>query len=151
MRIKEIILDAIIGTSLFEMAFQRKRAIDVVQSLSYEIDLHLLKILIYEQVRDYDKWCSEINTWLLRIQRTRLKSDNLPLNFEILYRLLWEGYLETPDEVRDLMSDIDREYSKSYKLINYDYFEVHKKLQSILYHACQDIALTKFKDIGDYL
>jgi hypothetical protein len=151
MRIREIVLDAIIGTRLFEMAFQRKRAIDVVQSLSYEINLHLLKILMYGRVRDYDKWCHEINTWLLRIQRTRLKGDNFPLNFEILYELLWEGYLESPDEVRDLISDIDREYSASYKLVDYDYFEIHKKIQDILYNVCKDISIEKFEDIRNYL
>jgi len=151
MRIKEIILDAIIGTHIFEMAFNRKQAIDAIQANSYEIDLHLLKILMYERVRDYDHWCTDINTWLSKIQRTRLKHNKKPLDFITLYKTIWEGYLESPGEVQDLMSDIDKKYSKSYKLINYDYFEVHKKIQSILYDICQDISLTKFKDIRDYL
>jgi hypothetical protein len=151
MRIKEIVLDAIIGTRLFEMAFNRKQAIDVVQSRSYEIDLHLLKILMYERVRDYDHWCTEINSWLLRIQRTRLKHNKKSLDFSTLYKTIWEGYLETPNEVRDLMSDIDEKYSTSYKLINYDYFEIHKKIQDILYNVCNDISIEKFKDIRNYL
>jgi hypothetical protein len=151
MRIKEVILDAIISTRLFEMAFQRKHAIDIALSQSYQTDIHLLKVLMYERVRDYNHWCDEINSCLKKVQSTKLKTSKKPLDFDTLYEILWEGYLETPDEVRDLMSSIDSEYSKSYKLINYDYFEVHKKLQSILYHTCQDIALTKFKDIGDYL
>lgn len=151
MKIREILLDAIIGTKLFEMAFNRKQAIDSIQSLSYEIDLHLLKILMYERVRDYDHWCDELNGWFSKIQRTKMKHNKKPLEFNILYELLWEGYLESPEEVKDLMSDIDKKYSKSYKLINYDYLEIHKKIQSILYSICHDLSLSKFKDVRDYL
>jgi mRNA-degrading endonuclease HigB of HigAB toxin-antitoxin module len=151
MRIKEIILDAIIGTSLFEMAFNRKQAIDSIQNQSYEIDLHLLKILMYGTVRDYEHWCSELNNWFLKIQRTRLKHNKQPLDFKTLYKILWEGYLESPEEVKDLMSDVDRKYSESYKLINYDFVEVHKIIQSILYDVSYDISHNRFNDIRNYL
>jgi hypothetical protein len=151
MRIREIILDTIIGSRLFEMAFNRKQAIDTARSYSYEIDLHLLKILMYEQVRDYDHWCTEVDTLLNRVQRTKLKHNKKPLDFDTLYKILWEGYLESPDEVKDLMSDIDKEYSKSYKLINYDYLEIHKKIQNVLLSVCEDISSSTLKDIRDYL
>jgi hypothetical protein len=151
MKIKEFILDVIISTELFEMAFNRKQAIDAIQYQSYEINLHLLKILMYGQVRDYEHWCSELNAWFFKIQRTRLKYNKQSMDFKTLYKILWEGYLESTQEVRDLITDIDNEYSKSYKLLNGDYLDIHKQIEDILYSVCYDISLSKFKDIRNYL
>jgi hypothetical protein len=110
-----------------------------------------LKILVYGTVRDFEHWCDEINGYLRKIQSTKLKNTKKPLNVNTLFKILWEGYLETPDEIRDLISDIDREYSKSFELVNYDYYDVHKRIREILYDVCHDISISQFRDIRNYL
>lgn len=46
MKLKEILLDKFIETSLFEMAFDRKRAWQKVSGQSYELTYHILKMII---------------------------------------------------------------------------------------------------------
>lgn len=150
MKITEIVLDWITSTKLFEMAFSRKDLINRVSAQDWQVDSHLLKVLMYGKVAAYNHWCQELNAALSGIQRLKLQG-NKRLSSDKYFELLWKGFLETPNEVQDHMSEIDREYSRSFKLINYNPNEVHKEALQIMQKVCDDLSLGKFVSIQDYL
>jgi hypothetical protein len=150
MRITNIILDAIIHSSLFEMAEHRKDILLKIDSKAWLIDSHLLKILMYENVIDYDHWCSEITGWLKSVQRLKLKGSKKRLDRRDYFKLLWESLLESVDEVQSHMEEVARDYP-NYKIVNYDPAIIHKRLYDILSNVCYDIEHGIFTDIRSYL
>ena len=151
MKIKEFLLDVIIHSHLFEMAEHRKDLIHKVDSYAYQIDTHLLKILMYGKVADYSHWCSELNAWIKTIQAKKLKGSKKRLSEDDYMKQLWESLLESVEEIQSHMEDIDKEYSSIYKMMNYDPAVVHKQLYEILRDICYDISLGNFTDIRKYL
>jgi hypothetical protein len=72
MKLRELILDALIGTHLFEMAFERKRVIQELSSLEYQINLHVLKIIVWPGAQDVTHSKTELTTWGNKLARMRL-------------------------------------------------------------------------------
>jgi hypothetical protein len=151
MRIKELLLDIIAASHLFEMAEHRKNLIQKIHSYAYQIDTHLLKVIMYGKVSSYSHWCSEINVWLKTVQAMKLKGSKKRLSKEDYLKQLWESLLESIEEVQSHMEEIDREYSHTYKMIQYDPALVHKEVYDILHDISHDISLGKFTDIKNYV
>jgi hypothetical protein len=106
---------------------------------------------MYGNVRDYEHWSSEINGWLKSIQRYKLKGSKERLSRDTLMKILWEGMFEYVEEIQEHMGEIDREYSKSYKIMEYQPALLHKQLREIMLNICDDLSQGKFLDIKNYL
>ena len=151
MRIREVILDWFMTTRLYEMSAHRDRAKREISSGNYELAKHLIKLIIYGKVRDYNHWCNEVNGWLRPINILRVKPNHKRLSYETLRYLLWEERLETIQEVQDYMELVEAEYRKSYRMIEVDPQQVHKIIMSAMSDVCRDLSLGKFTDIRNYI
>jgi hypothetical protein len=150
MRIQDIILDVIIGTRLFEMAFKRKNAIDKVRAYQSTLISHLIKILIFEKSENRNHWCNEVNSYLDSIQDIKLKGTNQPLESSMLFELMFNepiGHLSTVDK---MIIRIQRQY-QSDNPSELNGYKIHKQIHDILYDISHDISLDRFNDIREYL
>jgi hypothetical protein len=150
MRLFDLFLDTVADTTLFEMAFKRKKAKDSVASVSYQLALHILKIIVFEASEERSHWIKEADVWLRQVQNTKLKNTKAPLPYLDLMEILHEGYLETVLEVQDLMNYLHQEYP-THQIIEPDAKVVHKQLLDLYSHLCFDLANKRFTKIEDYL
>jgi hypothetical protein len=150
MRIVDILLDRLCETRLFEMAFERKRAINNADSLCDPISMHMIKVLMFGQATQRQHWLKEIDTWLRSVQRHILKTTKKPLPFKDLMYLLHEGPLEHVWEVQDRMNELYSDYPQQ-TITQPDAAVLHKQLEELYSRVCYDISEKKFKTISDYL
>jgi hypothetical protein len=159
MRIKEIILDAIIRTSIFEMANDKATVIHQTHSLTPVIISHLVKIFMFgKESRAFNHWCSEINAQLRRIQLNKLKSSKKPLTKEKLYDIMFDGPLGHTSTVEEWISMIwdERDNTGKYKYHRLPILQpngviIHRDIQRVLDKVTTDISNQIFKDIRNYL
>lgn len=150
MKIRELLIRGLMKTSLFEMAFSRAEAIKRATNLQFQIAEHVVKIFMYHESNDLSHWCDELNAWLKKIQRHKLKETNQPLSFDVLRQILWEQPLESIDEVQSYMNEISYEYPKT--VINQpDAAVIHKLVEDLLFQVCLAVSQNKFRDIKNYL
>ena len=91
MRIKEILLDRLIATELFEMAFDRQLEKNRVIDLSPQIFDHLLKLLVVSgetRTQNARIWEVELDAWFGQIDRIYLKSSKKKPTTTELYQWL---------------------------------------------------------------
>lgn len=145
MRIKDVLIDFLIDTKLFGMAFAKKIARDKARNLQNQIARHLIKIQMYNQSHHVlQHWINEVNGWLLDIQ------DDKPLPYRDLMLILFEEPLSTIDDIQSKMNRIYREYP-DLKIHEPDAAKINKSLSWILPQICGDIAASKFNNLNDYL
>ena len=150
MRIREILLDYIGETKLFEMAFERKIAINKARNLQNQISRHLIKLFMFQDSEYVNHWSNELNTWLNDIQDNIIKGTHRPLDTRTLMKILFVEPMESVDEVQNLMNRVYREY-KTLKIDQPDAGIVHKNIHAIAEYICDDITNSKFEDVKNYL
>ena len=70
------LMDLLIKTDLFEMAYTRKEIINKTNDLSYEIIKHLMKIYYFYNKDDLRGHIKSINSWLEKVQKMTLDGKN---------------------------------------------------------------------------
>lgn len=159
MRVKEILLDVLINTKLFEMANDRATVVSQTHNLTPTVISHLAKCLMFgKECRSYHHWCSEINAALRKIQLNKLKGTNKPLNREKLYNIMFNGPLGHTQSADEWMSMVwdekgpDGEYEyRSLPIVQHSGVIIHKEIERIIDQVTYDISNTSFKDISLYL
>ena len=150
MKFSEFMVDALMKTSLFEMAFSKADALRRARNLQFQIAKHLIKVKMYSQSEHVNHWCGELNAWLHEIQDILLKGTNKPLQYDDLYKILLIEPMESPDEVQERMNTIYRQNEKLH-IDEIDARIVHLQIEDILNNVCHAIASRKFTDIREYL
>ena len=148
MKIKERLLDVIIHSRLFEMAYERDRGLKKLSNLQNQIDMHLLKILMYHENEAVSHWIGKANSWLHQVQNIILKKGK---RFSTgTYKLyLWEHLLETIPEVQRHMNKIYEKYQLPPD--QPDAQIIHKEAEQIMHNVCVSLSNDKFTDIRNYL
>ena len=78
MRLSDLVKDWVLETDLFEMAYQRKKAINIITGLQQPIARHVVKYLHYDASNETkNHWIAEINAWLYTIDEIKLKNPDV--------------------------------------------------------------------------
>lgn len=142
------LLDILIETRIFELAYNRKNAMDKVRDLSLNTSMELLKILMYKNSRNQNHWRGKFDGWMAGIKRYSKGT----LKERDLIKLLWEEPLGGLDQLEDLISIIESDYYKPSNHINYnDLPSLHKQMKDILINMSKDISNNKHININNYL
>jgi hypothetical protein len=147
------ILDILINTPLFEMAYERKRAKDLVSDLSPNIMDHMIKLFVMNSPETKNHWISEINSWLFKIDAITLKPKNKRPQKSDIYDWLLIDNVPTYDASyihRKIKHWKNSEYS-SFAYNDVDPVFIMNKIKQILERVCVDISADKFFGIQDYL
>ena len=150
MNIKELAIDLLMKTHLFEQSFYKAEAINKISDLQFQIAEHIVKIFMYTESQFINHWYNELNSWFIKVQRCKIKVSKKPLSYEILRKILWEQPLESIEEVQSMMNEISYDYS-TIKIDEPDARIVHKHAEDTLSKVCMDISKNKFRDIRNYL
>ncbi len=142
------LLDLLIETRLFELAYKRKVAIDKVRDLSFNTSEELLKILMYKDSKNQSHWRGKFNGWFKDIKRY---SKNT-LKEKDLINLLYEEPLGEIWQLEDLIKDIEQDYYKPSYHIDYNNIpQLHTQLKNIFTQISKDITQDKRININNYL
>ena len=151
MKINDIIMDTIINSRIFEMAYQRKRAIDKISNFQEPIAIHLIKYFYYSASKETKQhWKKELDVWFKSIRRIKLK-NNKTLEGNQYYKLLFTEPLGERINVEDIIDDINYDENMKEMSGKMTISELHVKLEKLLHTISYDISNNKFKTINDYL
>ena len=149
MKIKEILVRSLMNTKLFEMAYERKQAINILVGIQDHIAEHLVKLFMYSGDRNVSHWKSEVDGALRRINRMRLKSSNDYLDKSTLFDYLFTQPVGTIDDVQVYMNDISR--SKDYRGLRIDQpdaREIHKQILFLMDDVTDELSTGTFRSIS---
>jgi hypothetical protein len=128
------LLDILIETKLFELGFKRKEALDKVKSKADTICMHCLKILLFPKSINRSHWIKEINSRLGELDRIRLKPESSILSADDYKKHLWEGYLETPEQIAIYLGKLKQEYQAE---------QTSNASPEVLYNFLKDLFIQK--------
>jgi len=144
-KILELVADKLMTTKLFEFAFERKKAIDKIESLNDELPYHILKVVIFKKSISRKSYLEEINSWLGKINKIRLKPDNKKFSVNNYMEFLWERYLETPKEVKIRIDELTQEYPTEQLIDNKNIEDIYNFVKKVYFEKiCKPIAEDKF-------
>lgn len=150
MRISEIILDKLNETALFEMAFERKTAINIVRGKAKPIVDHLIYLLIYKNSNAINHWKSELSAFINSIDYLYLKPSKRKLSGNDYYNLLFEEPLGGDIiQTEKLLSQALSKEGDPNATIN-PYF-LKESLEKIIHKLSFDLANDQYKSIDDYV
>ncbi len=100
MKIYEIVIDWLIETSLFEMAFARRAIIERLRSYQSQINRHALKIIAWPDSRDVPHWRHELTVWGNDFAGMTLRSGKRlrPIGFDLPWKHLYLEPFEDAEE-----------------------------------------------------
>lgn len=137
------------STAIFEMAFEKKKAIDNANNLQLPIAQHLVKLEMYSESLLVNHWTVEVNAWLKKIQSYKVKATTKPLDNVTLLKILFEEPLGDISDVQWRMDEAYEDYP-DLEINQPNASIIHKTLTWKLQSVCQDIANRQFKDIRNY-
>jgi len=142
------LLDILMETRIFELAYNRKAAMNKVRDLSLNTSMELLKILMYQDSRNQPHWRGKFDGWMAGIKRYAKGT----LKERDLINLLWEEPLGNIDQLEDLISMVESDYYKPSHHINYnDLTSLHKQMKDIFTSISKDIVNNKRININNYI
>ena len=141
------LVDSVIESPLFEMAFQRKVIINRLRGFQFQINSHALKIIAYPDSQDVPHWRRELIAWgndLAAMQLRGLRGVT-PMGFAMawngLYREPFEG---AEDHVLQMkLGQIEREYERP---ISKNQRQILAELMAFLRSFCEAIGRSQFVD-----
>lgn len=154
MLLKEVLLEWLLNTNLFEMAFERKVVINKVRQLQTTIARHFVTLVTFDDLNNLNHWINEIDGYLADIDEAFVKPGTRKLNPAEYYNMLWEeplghGVLAL-NQLRSGIFKRDPEYSKLPRRDIPDNL-AYQNLEKLYHKVSYDIANNKFTHIRDYL
>lgn len=137
---KELFLDVLNKTALFEMAFDKKTMENKIRGLEKPINLHLIKLLRYKDPENKQKHINDIMTWLSDIQDLDFLKKNKKFSKDTYYKLLFEEPI-TDGGNTQYLKNLERYTLKSYlslpiirseKETIMELEQLHNKISSLL-------------------
>jgi hypothetical protein len=149
MKIFEIILDQVSNTALFEMAFERKNAINAVRGKAKPIVDHLIYLLIYKNSKARNHWKSELSAFIDSIDYLYLKPSKRKLSGNDYYNLLFEEPLggDIIQTEKLINQAIRKEDNPDIKVNPYI---LKESLEKIIHKLSFDLANDQYISIDDY-
>lgn len=151
MRFIEFLADKLMETSLFEMAYERKKAINEVSALARQIKTHLVKLYAFDD-QAHDHWVMELDTFFSDIDDITLTPNNKKLSGDIYYQLLWDQPLN--NGVGFITKLINRMVARQYsncKRSSLTDVQIYEQIEKVLHTISYDIANNKFVSFRNYV
>lgn len=139
--------------SINEMAYSRVAYIIKTSEHDRKIAEHLVKICCFDNPDDLNGHYKGLNSWIKPKQEYTLKQGKI--TFDLLYELLWNGWLDSGDKIKDIaliaLEVKNTKYKKVrlYDNINYDI--LYNEITKVMTKVVNDMLEHKFNDIRDYL
>ena len=135
------------STYLFEMTFE-SIMFDKIRGLENQINLHLIKIIRYEDEQNFQKHINDLETWLIDIQDLDFRKANNKLKQQDYFNLLFTEPITNVDNIQYIKN---KERGKLKKYSNLKRFKTEQETLYILekLHIEMSYLLSK-NDIYDF-
>ena len=142
------LLDILMETRVFELAYNRKTAVNKVRDISLNTSMELLKILMYKDSRNQNHWRAKFDGWMASIKRYSKGT----LKERDLYNLLWSEPLGEMSQLVDLISMVEADYYKPSHHIDYsDLNPLYVQMKGVFARISNDIVKNKHININNYI
>lgn len=133
---------------LFEMAFERKVIFDKIRGLENQINLHLIKIIRYDDEQNFQKHINDLETWLIDIQDLDFRKANNKLKQQDYFNLLFTEPITNVDNIQYIKN---KERGKLKKYTNLKRFKTEQETLYILEKLHKEMSyLLSKNDIYDF-
>lgn len=149
MKIKDFILDKIIETDLFNLAFRRKRVLDKCSELSWEICKNIIELCCFEK-SDTKEILESINDCLYEIENLKINL-RIKLDYRYYYDEIWFKRIDDYRQLKDIAEHIKKREHKEINLKYIDYYDLYSKLCDLMLEVSQDIEKYDLKKFDYYL
>jgi len=136
--------------SVNEMAYSRVAYIYKVSEHDRKIAEHLVKRCCFDNPDDLNGHFRGLNSWIKPKQEYTLKQGKI--TFDLLYELLWNGWLDSGDKIKEIAwQSWHRKYKKVKLHPNINYDILYDEIVKVMTKVVNDMLEHKFNDIRDYL
>jgi len=149
MKFSDFILDKIIETDLFNLAFRRKRILNKCSELSWEICKNIIELCCFEK-SDTKEILESINDCLYAIDI--LKMDlRIKLDYRYYYDEIWFKRMDDYTHLKDFAEHIKKREYKEINLKYMNYNDLYDNLCKLMVEVSRDIANDDLKNFDYYL
>ena len=135
------------STFLFEMAIE-SIMFDKIRELENQINLHLIKIIRYEDEQNFQKHINDLETWLIDIQDLVFRKANNKLKQQDYFNLLFTEPITNVDNIQYIKN---KERGKLKRYSNLKRFKTEQETLYILEKLHKEISyLLSKNDIYDF-
>lgn len=112
--LQEFLAEKFGNTVLGEMAFSKKECEKKITSLEPQINLHLIKVLAFEDDINFNKHIKDIVNWLIRIQKLDFNKHNNKFSKEFYFSWLFSKPITDEYNIKYIDNTINRDL-RNYK------------------------------------
>lgn len=147
MRIYKIIGDWLLETNIVEQAARRAEVESKINSLSFQVIRHLIKVLKWEDQINHHKHLIDIDEWISQIDNLKIKGNKRPTKNDY-YRWMF-GENDTPNYITKQIKTLSKQYG-SLRVIRSDEL-VYQTIRNIMECLAVVLSLDEFVSIEDLL
>lgn len=149
MKFSDFILDKIIETDLFNLAFRRKRVLDKCSELSWEICKNIIELCCFEK-SDTKEILESINDCLYEIENLKINL-RIKLDYRYYYDEIWFKRIDDYRQLKDIAEHIKKREYKEINLKYIDYYDLYSKLCELMKEVSRDIENYDLNNFDYYL
>ena len=149
MKFSDFILDKIIETDLFNLAFRRKRVLDKCSELSWEICKNIIELCCFEK-SDTKEILESINDCLYEIENLKINL-RIKLDYRYYYDEIWFKRIDDYRQLKDIAEHIKKREYKEINLKYIDYYDLYSKLCDLMLEVSRDIETDDLNNFDYYL
>lgn len=147
MTFKDLLLDKIQQTQIFEFAYNREKIFKTIRGFVFRIHEHIIKIEYFYDSYDYNGHIRSINTWLKDCQKMTLDGKHR-LDKKYYFEMLFSEPIDDGDSYIEYYKDLKRDGYKPVKVGGFDeFYEISKKA---FLRISEDISKNNFDNIENY-
>lgn len=149
MKFSDFILDKIIETDLFNLAFRRKRVLDKCSELSWEICKNIIELCCFEK-SDTKEILESINDCLYEIENLKINL-RIKLDYRYYYDEIWFKRIDDYRQLKDIAEHLKKREYKEINLKYIDYYDLYNNLCNLMLEVSRDIENYDLKNFDYYL
>jgi len=138
--IQEFILEKYSNNALSEMAFSKKECEKKITGLEPQINIHLIKVLAFEDSLNFDKHINDIVNWLLQIQKLDFNKKNRKFTKNFYFDWLFKKPITDEFNIDYVSKTIKRDLRKYDSLkrkltddkVLYNLYKIHLRISELL-------------------
>ena len=149
MKIIDFILDKLIETDLFNLAFKRKLILNKCSDLGWEICKNIIELCCFEK-SDTKEILESINDCLYEIENLKINL-RIKLDSKYYYDEIWFKRIDDYTQLKDIAEHLKKREYKEINLKYIDYYDLYNNLCNLMLEVSRDIENYDLKNFDYYL
>lgn len=149
MKFIDFILDKLIETDLFNLAFRRKQILNKCSDLGWEICKNIIELCCFEK-SDTKEILETINDCLYDIENLKINL-RIKLDYQYYYDEIWFKRMDDYTQLKDFAEHIKKRQYKKVNLKYINYNDLYDNLCKIMKEVSRDIETDDLNNFDYYL